>query len=96
MFEITYNGEDMLRNYKERRMAYKEGKYDFTFEERYLIYHCNLRNELVYLAIDIETGKGVEVQRRFAKAPYKKEEYFGIIPKILKAIKIVICSIILN
>lgn len=87
MFEITYNGEDMLRNYKERRMAYKEGKYDFTFEERYLIYHCNLRNELVYLAIDIETGKGVEVQRRFAKAPYKKEEYFGIIPKILKAIK---------
>ena len=87
MFEITYNGEEMLRNYKERRIAYKEGKYDFTFEERYLIYHCNLRNELVYLAIDIETGKGVEVQRRFAKAPYKKEEYFGIIPKILKAIK---------
>ena len=40
MFEITYNGEEMLRNYKERRIAYKEGKYDFTFEERYLIYHC--------------------------------------------------------
>ena len=57
MFEITYNGEEMLRNYKERRIAYKEGKYDFTFEERYLIYHCNLCNELVYLAIEIETGK---------------------------------------
>ena len=87
MFEITYNGEDILRSYKERRIAYKDGKYDFTFEDRYLIYHCNLCNELVYLAIDMETGRGVEVQRRFGKVPYKKEEYFGMIPKILKAIK---------
>ena len=87
MFEITYNGEEMLRNYKQSRLAYKDGEYDFTFEDRYIIYHCNLCNELVYLAIDIETGKGIEVQRRFAKLPYKKEEHFGMIPKILKAIK---------
>lgn len=87
MFEITYNGEEMLRNYKQRRLAYKDGEYDFTFEDRYIIYHCNLCNELVYLAIDIETGKGIEVQRRFAKTPYNKDEYFGMIPKLLKAIK---------
>ena len=87
MFEITYNGEEMLRQFKERRIAYKEGEYDFTFESRYIIYHCNLCNDLVYLAIDLETSKGVEIQRRFGKQPYKKEQYYGMIPQILKAIK---------
>ena len=63
----------MTQNFLLSAVQNKLLEYDFTFEERYLIYHCNLCNELVYLAIDIETGRGVEVQRRFAKAPYKKE-----------------------
>lgn len=39
MFEINFNGQEILDYYKNERKAYKDGEYDFTFENRFLIYH---------------------------------------------------------
>ena len=38
MFEFTYSDNETLVNYQECGKAYKKGVYDFTFENRYLIY----------------------------------------------------------
>ena len=37
MFEMTYDGNEILENYIDAGKAYKGGVYDFTFENRYLI-----------------------------------------------------------
>ena len=64
MFEINFNGQEILDYYKNERKAYKDGEYDFTFENRFLIYHSVLCHELHYLALDTTTGLSSEVTRR--------------------------------
>ena len=56
MFEITYNGEDILRNFIDAEKAYKDALYDFTFENKYIIYHFFVRDEARYVALDSDTG----------------------------------------
>ena len=63
MFEITRNHEDALEYFKSEQKAYPNGEYDFTFENRYLVYHCEERNEIVYIALDMSTGLSSEVTR---------------------------------
>lgn len=40
MFEITKNHQDAYEYCINERMAYPGGDYDFTFEDRFLIYHA--------------------------------------------------------
>ena len=64
MFEITKNHQDAYEYYINERMAYPGGDYDFTFEDRFLIYHAPLRHQTVYIAIDMKTGLSVEICSR--------------------------------
>ena len=56
MFEITYNDYDALDYYVNERMAYENAEYDFTFENRYLVYHAPLLGYCIYFVLDMKTG----------------------------------------
>lgn len=85
MYEITRNHEDTLDYYMSERMAYPNAVYDFTFENRYLIYHAPMRNELAYIALDMKTGLSSEIcsTQHGEIPPYEYEE---MIPQILYSI----------
>ena len=87
MFEITYSDSEIFEDYQNAGKAHKGGTYDFTFENRYLIYHASLRREVNYIAIDMTTGLSSSV---ITKAPgnyYTKESYRKLIPHILYSVK---------
>lgn len=87
MFEITYSDSEIFEDYQYAGKAHKGGTYDFTFENRYLIYHAPLRREVDYIAIDMTTGLSSSV---ITKAPgnyYTKESYRKLIPHILYSVK---------
>ena len=86
MFEITRENEDAFAFYKNERKAYPNGEYDCTFEGRFLIYHCKQRNEIAYIAIDMQTGQSSEVCHRKEEIP-SEQGYESLIPNILSAIK---------
>ena len=86
MFEITKNHQDAYEYYINERMAYPGGDYDFTFEDRFLIYHSPLRHQTVYIAIDMKTGLSVEICSR-KDGVYMEHEYTELIPDIFNAIK---------
>ena len=85
MFEITYNDKEILDNFIECGKAYKQGKYDFTFEDRFIIYHTKIKKIFTYIALDTHTGLASKVID--AKTEYTKETYITMIPEILYAIK---------
>lgn len=87
MFEITYNDSHNLQSFVDRRKAYKDAKYDFSFENRFIIYHCELQGELAYLALDMNTGLSSQITRRSLARPFKRVDYKKMIPLILNSIK---------
>ena len=64
MFEITYKSDDTLQIFIDAGKAYKDAIYDFTFENRYIIYHFFVKDEARYVALDTDTGYASEVTRR--------------------------------
>ena len=87
MFEITYKDKERLNEYIENRKAYPNAVYDFTFENRFLVYHCEMTNELHYIALDMETGCGSEMCRRKKNSPIPAESFNSLIPSIFQSIK---------
>ena len=53
---IHYNDEALFREFVAKGKAYGEGTYDFTFEDRYIIYHVKVSQYL--------SGKVVPSQRK--------------------------------
>ena len=87
MFEITYKDKERLNEYIENRKVYQNAVYDFTFENRFLVYHCEMTNELHYIALDMETGCGSEMCRRKKNSPIPAESFNSLIPSIFQSIK---------
>ena len=87
MLSITYSDKEKFEYYRENGYAYKNGIYDFTFEGRFLIYHCIFVDSVVYIAFDMKTRLSSEVMRRFKRVLYTKSEYIALIPKLYAAIK---------
>ena len=75
MFEMTYDGNEILENYINAGKAYKGSVYDFTFENRYLIYHAPLRQKIDYIAIDLTTGYSTSIITKCPDNLYPKESY---------------------
>ncbi len=79
MLEITYQ-ESTFHAHK------NEGaQYDFTFENRFDIFHRSKGKVLEYIALDRNTGKTSWVLQR--QSPMDVSEYSAIIPNILFSIK---------
>lgn len=87
MFEISYNDKELFDEYVERGKAYKKGKYDFTFEGRFIIYHAKMKNMAIYIAIDMQTGLASKIVETPKDNLYTELTYKRLIPKILYSIK---------
>lgn len=85
MFEITYDDKEKLAFFTGVGKAPEKARYDFTFENRYLIYHTQEKTEMRYSALDMKTGLASFVCR--PKQPVAKELHMSLIPKILNSIK---------
>ncbi len=87
MFEITYHHRDNLQDFIDCGKAYKNGVYDFTFENRFIIYHAEHTHALNYIALDMKTGYASTICRRNINNPIKKEQFRAFMPQILQSIK---------
>lgn len=85
MFEFTYNDNELFENLKFQSRIHPDSEYDFTFENRFLIYHYPALHKHLYVAYDKQTGYGSEVCR--SKAKIKKAEYHSMMKDILYSIK---------
>ena len=83
MFEMTYKESEFLKQFHTTEGA----TYDFTFENRYDIFHRSKGEVFEYIALDRTTGKTSWVLER--KVPMDSSEYSSIIPQILYSIKYV-------
>ena len=81
MYEITYKESEFL-NYPQ---ATEGAIYDFTFGNRYDIFHRPRGKMFEYIALDRTTGKTSWVLER--KTPMDASEYSDITPQILYSIK---------
>ena len=86
MFEFRRTDEEMLEYYVREHIAYPEAKYDFTFEERYLVYHAPMLHKTIYYAVDMETRLSFEVCR-LDEGAYEPSQYRSMIPALLRAVK---------
>ena len=86
MFDITKNNHDAIDFYVEEKKAYPGAIYDFTFENRFLIYHLCSGKTSTYYAIDMETGLSSQVCRENS-GYYNDDNYILMVPSILNAIK---------
>ena len=87
MFEITHRDRHKLQSYIEKGTAYKDGIYDFTFENRFLIYHCTLAHRLTYLALDLKTGLSSRMSGVRTEEPVGRKQFTSMIPAILDSIR---------
>lgn len=87
MFELTYSDNEIFENFQLAGKAHKGGTYDFTFENRYIIYHTPLRHMVDYIAIDMTTGLGSCVITKNPGNLYTKVSYRKLIPHILYSVK---------
>lgn len=87
MFEITYSDNETFEAYQNAGKAHKCGTYDFTFENRYIIHHANLRHKVDYIAIDMSTGLASFVITKNPGNLYTEASYKRLIPHILYSVK---------
>ena len=84
---IHYNDEALFQEFVAKGKAYGDGTYDFTFENRYIIYHVK-DVALRYIALDKETGLASEVEYLSKSTrPYTKNTYYKLFVRILYSIK---------
>jgi len=86
MLEITINNQDDFEYYLSEGKVYKDSTYDFTFENRFMVYHAPGHNQICYYALDRKTSRSVEVCRR-KNDVILPHEFRSMIPDILWAIK---------
>lgn len=87
MFEITYRDDDMLRDFVDAGKAYRGATYDFTFEDRFIIYHFFVKNTARYVALDSKTGYGSEITRRSKDRLFDRRSYRSMTPLVLESLK---------
>ncbi len=87
MFEIEIVHKDLFEDYSAKGIAYKNGIYDFTFENRYLIYHIERKTIVSYIAIDMTTDRSSRIVSKKHSEMYSNETYHMMIPDILYSVK---------
>ena len=87
MFEITYHDGESLKEWIDRKKVYADAVYDFTFENRFIVYHCFLLKKAIYIALDKTTGYGSEILCREPDDLYTPSEYRTMIYPILRSVK---------
>ena len=72
---IHYNDEALFREFVAKGKAYGNGKYDFTFEDRYIIYHVK-DVALRYIALKSIGGKVMDAHTRKVYVPMTETGFY--------------------
>ena len=83
MYEIKYNDLDIFEDMIADRNAPRDGEYDFTFENRYLLYHVQKGKKLHYVAYDLLTDREYDITTTKSNA-YLENTYTRLIPLIIE------------
>ena len=87
MLEIDCKDYEHFEWLKENKNDYEDGIYDFTFEDRFIIYHANYKKTIEYFAYDKKTGYTSTINNMMTNKIYTEDEFKDMIPKILYSIK---------
>lgn len=63
MFEIIRGDQDAFDHYQYEKYIHPEAEYDFTFEDRWLIFHHVDRSKILYECLDMQTKKTKRISR---------------------------------
>lgn len=85
MFEISNRGMTEFLELENHGIIDHTCVYDFSFENRYLIYHHKISGMYEYIAYDTTTGRGSTICKK--KEPLKKTQFHSMIGDILYSIK---------
>lgn len=87
MFEITFNDRKKLSELMKEQKVYPQSRYDFTFEKRFIVYHCPLRHQMVYISFDLTTGFGSEILSVKNDERFTIHNFERLLPLVLYSIK---------
>ena len=87
MFEITFTDKDLLAKMVSSKKALLGAVYDFTYENRFLVYHAEIQSCLAYNVLDITTGYASRIINRKIGQEYKPNELGRLIPLMFKSLK---------
>ena len=87
MFELTCTESKLFEELIKKKKAYPEGIYDFTFENRFIVYHYSNKRYTHYIALDKETELASEVKCVRIGTIYDDTNYATLIPNLLYSIK---------
>ena len=87
MSMITYEDGEKFASIKEQGKAYPDGEYDFTFDDRFVIYHYACGSELRYVVLDTNTDYGSEVKCVSKENKAEKDDYENMLHDVLRALK---------
>ena len=84
---ITYEDNERFASYKEQGKVYPDGKYDFTFDDRFIVYHYSCGSELRYIAFDTNTFYGSEVSCVSQANKAGKDDYEDMLRDVLHSLR---------
>ena len=87
MFEITFTDKDLLDELVKSKKAYSGAVYDFTYENRFLVYHVEIQERLAYNVIDLTTGYASRVTNRKIGDEYNPNELGRLIPLMFRSLQ---------
>lgn len=85
MYDISNCHQKSFNRFISERLIDPNSVYDFTFEDRYLVYHTPLQGDWVYYVLDVSTQRTSEALR--SKKPLIMSNPRDFIPHIYNAIK---------
>ncbi len=83
MYEIKYNDQDVFRNLIADQKIHRNGEYDFTYENRFILYHVRKCKKLHYIAFDLLTDREFSITTTDKNA-YLENTYTRLIPLIIE------------
>lgn len=86
MFEIEIKHNDLFNDFLYRTIVHKDSVYDFTFENRYLIYHINKKTVVSYMAVDMFTNESYKITSVISAEQYNENSFHMLIPDVLRSI----------
>lgn len=83
MYEIKYNDQDVFRDLIADQKIHRNGEYDFTYENRFILYHVRKYRKLHYVAYDLLTDREYSITTT-KKGAYLENTYTRLIPLIIE------------
>lgn len=87
MNTITYEDNERFNSIRDQGKAYSGGEYDFTFDDRFIVYHITCGADLRYIVLDTDTFFGSEVMCVSADKKLGHDDYENISRDVARSLR---------